>query len=114
MAQGVLHKRSSVLDKKPTAEQLEVGEISVNYAEGDGSSFLAIKKSDDTIATFHEDDYFVNIIEDNKKVIARSLNDLNDRLSSVENSSYLEPRVETLENTVGDISSILEDVLYNA
>ena len=109
MAQGVLHKRSSVLDKKPTAEQLEVGEISVNYAEGDGSSFLAIKKSDDTIATFHEDDYFVNIIEDNKKVIARSLNDLNDRLSS-----DLEPRVETLENTVGDISSILEDVLYNA
>lgn len=80
MAQGVLHKRSSVLDKKPTAEQLEVGEISVNYAEGDGSSFLAIKKSDDTIATFHEDDYFVNIIE----------------------------------NTVGDISSILKDVLYNA
>ena len=108
MAQGVLHKRSSVLDKKPTAEQLEVGEISVNYAEGDGSSFLSIKKSDDTIATFHEDDYFVNIIEDNKKVIDRSLNDLNDRLSSVE------PRVETLENTVGDISSILEDVLYNA
>ena len=89
MAQGVLHKRSSVLDKKPTAEQLEVGEISVNYAEGNGSSFLAIKKSDDTIATFHEDDYFVNI-------------------------SDLEPRVETLENTVGDISSILEDVLYNA
>lgn len=109
MAQGVLHKRSSVLDKKPTAEQLEVGEISVNYAEGDGSSFLSIKKSDDTIATFHEDDYFVNIIEDNKKVIARSLNDLNDRLSS-----DLEPRVETLENTVGNISSILEDVLYNA
>ena len=89
MAQGVLHKRSSVLDKKPTAEQLEVGEISVNYAEGDGSSFLAIKKSDDTIATFHEDDYFVNIID-------------------------LKPRVETLENTVGDISSILKDVLYNA
>ena len=108
MAQKVLHKRSSVLDKKPTAEQLEVGEISVNYAEGDGSSFLSIKKSDDTIATFHEDDYFVNIIEDNKKVIDRSLNDLNDRLSSVE------PRVETLENTVGDISSILKDVLYNA
>ena len=101
MAQGVLHKRSSVLDKKPTAEQLEVGEISVNYAEGNGSSFLAIKKSDDTIATFHEDDYFVNIIEGNKKVIDRSLNDLN-------------ARVETLENTVGDISSILEDVLYNA
>ena len=86
MAQRVLHKRSSVLDKKPTAEQLEVGEISVNYAEGVGSSFLAIKKSDDTIATFHEDDYFVNI----------------------------EQRVETLENTVGDISSILKDVLYNA
>lgn len=74
------------MDKKPTAEQLEVGEISVNYAEGVGSSFLAIKKSDDTIATFHEDDYFVNI----------------------------EQRVETLENTVGDISSILKDVLYNA
>ena len=86
MAQGVLHKRSSVLDKKPTAEQLEVGEISVNYAEGNGSSFITIKKSDDTIATFHEDDYFVD----------------------------LEPRVETLENTGGDISSILKDVLYNA
>ena len=93
MAQGVLHKRSSVLDKKPTAEQLEVGEISVNYAEGDGSSFLSIKKSDDTIATFHEDDYFVNIIDDN-------INGINSKITEI-------------ENTLSGISAILEDVLYN-
>ena len=93
MAQGVLHKRSSVLDKKPTAEQLEVGEISVNYAEGDGSSFLAIKKSDDTIATFHEDDYFMNIINDN-------INGINSKITEI-------------ENTLSGISAVLEDVLYN-
>lgn len=89
MAKQILHKRSSILDKKPTAEQIGVGEICVNYASGNGSSFLTIKKIDNSIATFHEDDYFVG-----------ALNDINGKITEI-------------ENTLSGISAILEDVLYN-
>ena len=93
MVQQILHKRSPVLGKKPNAEQIGVGEICVNYASGDGSSFLAIKKEDDSIATFHEDDYFINIINDN-------INDINSKITEI-------------ENTLSGTSAILKDVLYN-
>ena len=93
MAQQILHKRSPVLDKKPTAEQIGVGEICINYASGDGCSFLTFKKEDDSIATLHEDDYFMNIINDN-------INDINSKITEI-------------ENTLSGISAILEDVLYN-
>ena len=89
MAQQILHKRSPVLDKKPTAEQIGVGEICVNYASGDGCSFLTFKKEDDSIATLHEDDYFMNII-----------NDINSKITEI-------------ENTLSGTSTILKDVLYN-
>lgn len=89
MAQQILHKRSPVLDKKPTAEQIGVGEICINYASGDGCSFLTFKKEDDSIATLHEDDYFMNII-----------NDINSKITEI-------------ENTLSGTSTILKDVLYN-
>lgn len=90
MIQQILHKRSPVLDKKPNAEQIGVGEICINYASGDGSSFLAIKKEDNSIATFHEDVYFMN-----------NINDINSKITEI-------------ENTLSGVSAILEDVLYNA
>ena len=89
MVQQILHKRSPVLDKKPTAEQIGVGEICINYASGDGCSFLTFKKEDDSIATLHEDDYFMNII-----------NDINSKITEI-------------ENTLSGTSTILKDVLYN-
>lgn len=54
----VLNKKSSVLDKIPSSDQCDFGELCINYAAGDGKSFFATKKSDNTIATFHEDAYW--------------------------------------------------------
>ena len=57
MAQKVLLKKSSVQNKVPYAPGLEFGELAVNYASGTGKAFLATKKYDGSMATFHEDDY---------------------------------------------------------
>ena len=57
MAQKVLLKKSSVQNKVPYAPGVEFGELAVNYASGTGKAFLATKKYDGSMATFHEDDY---------------------------------------------------------
>ena len=59
MAQKVYLKKSAVVDKAPQATNFEFGELAINYASGNGKSFLAAKKYDGTIAKFHEDDYLV-------------------------------------------------------
>lgn len=58
MAQKVYLKKSAVVDKTPSASNLEFGELAINYASGNGKSFLAHKKYDGTIAKYHEDTYF--------------------------------------------------------
>lgn len=57
MAQKVYLKKSSVVDKTPSANGLDFGELAINYASGTGKSFLATKKYNGTIAKFHEDAY---------------------------------------------------------
>ena len=57
MAQKILLKKSSVVDKRPVASTLEFGELAVNYASGTGKSFLATKKYDGTLAEFPEKGY---------------------------------------------------------
>lgn len=75
----VLNKRSSVLDHTPSSDGIEYGELAVNYASGEGSSFLVAKKSDNTIAKFHEDDYWKKYVSDSidslKNTYELSLND---------------------------------------
>ncbi len=57
MAQKVYLKKSAVVDKTPSASNLEFGELAINYASGSGKSFLAAEKYDGSIAKFHEDTY---------------------------------------------------------
>jgi len=57
MAQKVYLKKSAVVDKTPSASNLEFGELAINYASGSGKSFLATEKYDGSIAKFHEDTY---------------------------------------------------------
>lgn len=82
MSQKVLNKRSSALvegeAKLPTPQQLDYGEIAINFASGHET--LSIKNSEDEIATFSSDAYFENIIEENEYVTSMALNDLNSRL----------------------------------
>ena len=60
MSQKVLNKRSTVVTngspKLPTAQQLDYGEIAINYA--DGYETMSIKNSTDDIVTFSSDEYW--------------------------------------------------------
>lgn len=55
-------QRSSVLDKKPNINSLTPGELTINFNSGVGKSFLCTKKNNSTIAVFHEDAHWDNII----------------------------------------------------
>lgn len=85
MANKIIHKHSSVITdgipKIPTSEQLEYGEIAVNYAEG--GETISMKNSSNEIVEFKSKDYFENIIKDNELVTAAALTELNDRLNVV-------------------------------
>lgn len=71
------HKKSTVVEnggpKLPTAAQLELGEIAMNFAKG--YETLSIKNNNNEIVTFTNDNYWIN----KEQAIAAALNDLNDR-----------------------------------
>lgn len=101
MSQKVLNKRSSVVTngnpKLPTSEQIEYGEIAINFAEG--YETLSIKNDEDEIVTFSSDNYWGNVIEENEYVTSMALNDINSRLVS---------SASQLVNDVGFITSYTE------
>ena len=79
--QSISHKKSSVIEngapKLPTAAQLELGELAINFA--DGYETLSIKNNNNEIVTFTNDEYWVN----KERVIAAALTDLDQRLTEV-------------------------------
>ena len=85
MANKVIHKNSSVITdgvpKLPGTEQLDYGEIAINY--GDGGETISIKNSNNEIVEFKTKEYFENIIDDNEFVVASALSDLDDRVSNL-------------------------------
>lgn len=107
--QHVQHYRTENTNE-PLADNLLDGEIAVGMNPDRSSLFF--KRTDGSIAEIVDKDKIIEI----EKVVSESLNDLNDRVLGIENGTgtdgNLEPRVETLENTVGDINTILENVLY--
>lgn len=65
MADTVYHKRSSVVTgnspKLPSSNQIEYGEIAINYA--DGYETISIKNSSNNIAVFKDKKYIDNAIQ---------------------------------------------------
>ena len=88
----VINKNSNVLiegqPKLPTAEQLEPGEIAVNYAAS--GETLSIKNSNNRIVTFSCDDKF----NESFRVMSKAMCDLDDRVLALEAISAI---------TVGDL-----------
>ena len=70
------HIKSSVEGKAPTAAQLKVAEIGVNDFAGDEKLF--IKNSEGTVVDFPRG-YSQAYIDENERVMAEALNDLNER-----------------------------------
>lgn len=105
MAQSLKHKRSSVVTngapKLPTTDQIAVGEIAINFAEG--YETLSTRNNNDGIATFSSDSVLdkkyissgavvsamtklSGILEDDEYTIAQALNEQNDRIIAIEES----------------------------
>ena len=95
MANKIIHKHSSVITdgkaKLPSVEQLEYGELAVNYASG--VETISIKNSDNQIVEFKSNNYVEGVIkeleqvvEDNSFITAASLNELNEKLKKLEES----------------------------
>lgn len=103
MAQSLKHKRSSVVTngapKLPTTDQIAVGEIAINFAEG--YETLSTRNSNDGIATFSSDSVLdkkyissgavvsamtelSGTLEDDEYTIAQALNEQNDRIIAIE------------------------------
>ena len=110
----LLHIRSNVVEngeaKLPTSDQIEYGEIAINFA--DGHETISIRNSNDEIIKFSNDTYFENIILDNEKVTAAALNDLDENKASKSELSDLEEIVDNkIDNvTISGISIVENNV----
>lgn len=93
------HIKSSVEGKAPTAAQLKVAEIGVNDFAGDEKLF--IKNSSGDVVDFPRG-YSREYIDDNERVIAEALNDLNSR--KMDSSAY----TEIWESGTGKGSAVLK------
>ena len=97
----LVHVKSHVLDKAPSAETLNYGEIAVNYNVN--SPALYIKDDEDNIVKFISEPYFekivgtgvtdtdeetivpiTEVIKEDEEIIAAALNDLNNRKADKE------------------------------
>lgn len=124
MAQSLKHKRSSVVTngapKLPTTDQIAVGEIAINFAEG--YETLSTRNNNDGIATFSSDSVLdkkyissgavvsamtelSGILEDDEYTIAQALNEQNDRIIAIEESGYItDAGVTTFNGSGGAIT----------
>ena len=93
------HIKSSVEGKAPTAAQLKVAEIGVNDFAGDEKLF--IKNSTGDVVDFPRG-YSREYIDDNERVVAEALNDLNSR--KMDSSAY----TEIWESGTGENSAVLK------
>lgn len=92
MANKIIHKRSSALlengkPKLPTADNLEYGELAINFAKG--AETISFKNKADEIVTICPTERLEQIIIDNEEVTAAALTDLDERMLAVENKDSL-------------------------
>ena len=85
----VKHIRSSVADSIPTTEQMDYGEIAINYSTD--KERLFIKNANNDIVPF----YSGKVIEENEQVTAAALTDLDSRIVDIEENNV---NLENMEN----------------
>ena len=103
MSNKVLNKRSSVVvdgePKLPTPQQLDYGEIAINFA--DGYETMSIKNDEDEIVKFSSDRYWQQIIEEDEYINATALNELNRRFGNYATSSDTHNAIDTIVSNFG-------------
>ena len=116
MAQRVQHKRSLQLSGgealAPSASQLTVGEIAINYASGHEKIFTL--NSDNQVVAFSSDGQILDIVQelsasmiDDEYVISASLNDLNERMLSATSV------INSLSAVVEENEYVTDDAINN-
>ena len=114
MANKIIHKHSSVITdnkaKLPSAEQLDYGELAINYANG--VETISIKNSADKIIEFKTAEYFEKLFINNNEITSETLNNLDIRVTELENSDNSEI-IESLNNKQ-DVISDLETIRSGA
>jgi len=115
--------------KLPTSEQIEYGEIAVNFAKG--YETMAIRNNNDEIITFSNDKYWENIVTENEQIVAAALNKLNsdiDELSgevdthisdadihvTAEDKERWDEGSQDIEPLSGKVDNIIESVDLNS
>ena len=86
----VKHIRSSVADSIPTTEQLDYGEIAINYSTD--KERLFIKNANNEIVPF----YSGKVIEENEQVTAAALTDLDSRINDIEENNVNTENMESV------------------
>lgn len=86
----VKHIRSSVADSIPTTEQLDYGEIAINYSADNERLF--IKNANNEIVPF----YSGKVIEENEQVTAAALTDLDSRINDIEENNVNTENMESV------------------
>ena len=106
MANTIIHKHSSVITdgqaKLPEKHQLEYGEIAINYAKG--VETISFKNTENEIVEIKSSNYLEKIIEENEKIVASSLTDLDGRLNATQEIT------DSLQNQLTDIQN---DIIEN-
>ena len=123
MANKIIHKNSSVITdgvpKLPGTEQLDYGEIAINY--GASGETISIKNSNNQIVEFKSKDYFETIIEENERIVAGALSDLDEKITefgdSIEKINQIELELSDNEfviaNALNDLNERLESIGEN-
>lgn len=91
MKNKIIHKRSSTIiegkAKLPTVEQLEYGELAINYAND--VETIAFKNDKNEIVEIRSNKYFEKVIKDNELVTSSALNNLNQRIQDVSTKVFI-------------------------
>ena len=96
MKNKIIHKRSStIIDGKaklPTVEQLEYGELAINYAND--VETIAFKNDKNEIVEIRSNKYFEKVIKENELVTSSALNNLNQRIQDVSTKVFIGTKEE--------------------
>ena len=114
----VIHKNSNVVNdgspKLPLAENIEYGEIAVNYAADNET--ISLKNSSNQIVTFSPDNRLVKIADYQKtqKVISAALNDLNERMGESDDAAAeIIQEIDDFKQDVEDTEEVVASALNN-
>lgn len=104
MKNTVLHKRTNILNKKPSAQDMRYGEIAINYKDGVETVF--IKNDNEEIVSFSSDDYYT------EKKLGSGFTGDNITVTEALTSTIISKYYKVTLNQDGTVNTKSTDLLY--